>query len=356
MSWDRLATPKEECGMGFRHLHDFNLAMLAKQGWQLLCKPDSFAGRVYKAKYFPNSDFISFDLGNNPSFVWRSIWGAKDLVRLGAARVIGDGRNTRIMGTPWLPSTSNKYVSSTHPGLSTHTISSLFQPNMICWDADVVRDLFSPQEANLILGIPLSNTGRPDFVWNKCNSTVKEVLATSSITLEHWRKAQDKSALLSLSFNNSDDGAELWTLPATNNLKINVDAALFRQDNSYDYGLVARDHFGKFLEAKTCHYNGNYPAEVVEALGIKEALSWIKNKAWNNAELDSDSLLSVQAIKNNQKMSSTFGIIIDDCRLLLSLLKDVKLRFVKRSANRVAHAIARHSQFIPGGCILEQGI
>uniref|UniRef100_A0A803Q5X6 Reverse transcriptase domain-containing protein n=1 Tax=Cannabis sativa TaxID=3483 RepID=A0A803Q5X6_CANSA len=298
MSWDRLATPKEEGGMGFRHLHDFNLAMLAKQGWQLLCKTDSLAGRVYKAKYFPNSDFITSDLGNNPSFVWRIIWGAKDLVRLGAARVIGDGRNTRILGTPWLPSTSNKYVSSTHPGLRTHTISSLFQPNMICWDADVVRDLFSPQEAYLILGIPLSNTGRPDcWSWiadHKRNFTVQsayhllhkkpvglrpnnfgfwQVLATSSITLEHWRKAQDKSALLSLSFNNSDDGAELWTLPATNNLKINVDAALFQQDNSYDYGLVARDHFGKFLEAKTCQCNGNYPAEVVEALGIKEALS-----------------------------------------------------------------------------------
>uniref|UniRef100_A0A803P3E2 RNase H type-1 domain-containing protein n=1 Tax=Cannabis sativa TaxID=3483 RepID=A0A803P3E2_CANSA len=447
MSWDRLATPEEEGGMGFRHLHDFNLAMLSKQGWRLLCKPDSLAGRVYKAKYFPNSDFISSDLGNNPSFVWRSIWGAKELIRLGAARVIGDGRNTRILGSPWLPSTDNKYVSSTHLGLRTHTVSSLFQPNMICWDADVVCDLFSPQEADLILGIPLSNTARPDcwswtadhkgnftvqsayhllqsqkpvglrpnnsnflrslptcvnlvtkyvpissqclvfhitaettthalltcdfaracwavfgwpvtvdpsstfgywfellqntsdidficrattlcwtlwkarnkVVWNKCNSTVKEVLATSSITLEHWRKAQDKSALLSLSFNNSDEGGELWTPPATNNLKINVDAALFQQDNSYDYGLVARDHFGKFLEGKTCQCNGNYPAEVVEALGIKEALSWIKNKTWNNVELESDSLLSVQAIRSNQNVSSTFGIIIEDCRLLLSL-------------------------------------
>ncbi|KAM6593604.1 hypothetical protein CsatA_001307 [Cannabis sativa] len=307
MSWDRLATPKEEGGMGFRHLHDFNLAMLPKQGWQLLCKPDSLAGRIYKAKYFPNSDFISSDLGHNPSFVCRSIWGAKDLVRLGVARVIGDGTSTKILGSPWLPSTSNKYVSSTHPGLSTHTASSLFTPNMLCWDAGVVRDLFSPQEADLILNIPLSSTARPDcwswtaehngkftvkttlcwalwkarnkVFWNKHKSTVKEVLANSSITFEHWRKAQNKSALLTLSFSNSDEGAELWTPPATNNLKINVDAALYQQDNSYGYGVVARDHLGRFLEAKTCHCNGTYPSEVIEALGIKEALSWIKNKS-----------------------------------------------------------------------------
>ncbi|KAM6584020.1 hypothetical protein CsatB_011022 [Cannabis sativa] len=197
---------------------------------------------------------------------------------------------------------------------------------------------------------------RNKVVWNKRTSTVKEVLATSSITLDHWRKAQDKSALLSLSFGNSDDGAELWTPPAINNLKINVDAALFPNDNSYGYGLVVRDNTGKFLEAKTSHFSGSYPAEVIEALGIKEALSWIKGKNWENVVLESDSLLSVQAIRSNQKMSSTFGIVIEDCRLLFSSLNNVKIRFVKRSANRVAHAIARQSRFIPGGCILEQDI
>uniref|UniRef100_A0A803P1J6 Reverse transcriptase zinc-binding domain-containing protein n=1 Tax=Cannabis sativa TaxID=3483 RepID=A0A803P1J6_CANSA len=50
--------------------------------------------------------------------------GAKDLVRLGVARVIGDGRTTSIIGSPWLPSTSNKYVSSNHPGLSNHIITN----------------------------------------------------------------------------------------------------------------------------------------------------------------------------------------------------------------------------------------
>ncbi|KAM6598072.1 hypothetical protein CsatA_008596 [Cannabis sativa] len=505
MSWDRLATPKDEGGMGFRHLHDFNLAMLAKQGWRLLCKPNSLAGRVYKARYFPNSDFLLSDLGNNPSYVWRSIWGAKDLVRLGALRVIGDGKSTKILDYPWLPSTSSKFVTSTHPGLHTHTVSSLLKTDMMCWDDEVVRDLFSPQEAALILDIPLGSTARPDcwswtadntgnftvksaylllqnqkpvtprpnnsgfwrkfwhlkippkvlnflwraiagslptcvnlvtkhvpissqcpvcstaaettthallscnfaeacwfsfgwpvmvdnnssfgswfeklqhtgdvdficraatlcwalwkarnkVVWNKYKPTVKEVLANSSITLEHWRKAQDKHALLTLSFNNSEEGAELWTPPATNNLKINVDAALYPQHNTFGYGIVARNHLGRFIEAKTSYCNGSYPAEVIEALGIKEALSWIKNKSWKNAELETDSLLCVQAIKSNQKMSSTFGIVIEECRLLLSLLQDVKLRFVKRSANRVAHAIARHSRFISDSCILEQDI
>ncbi|KAM6580303.1 hypothetical protein CsatA_004077 [Cannabis sativa] len=318
------------------------------------------------------------------------------------------------MGSPWLPSSSNKYVSSNDPGLTNHNVNYLLQTNTNCWDVEAVHDLFSPKEAELILGIPLGTNSRPDswawtadyqsnftvqsayqllqsqkpvevlnflwraiagslptcvnlvtkpvpissqcpvcqatvettthalltcdfarscwavfgwpatidfsfsfghwfellqktndkdficrvatlcwalwkarnkVVWNKRTSTVKEVMATSSITFDHWRKAQDKSALLSLSFDNSDDGVELWTPPATNNLKIDVDATLFPNDNSYGYGLVVRDHFGKFLEAKTSQFNGSYPAEVVEALRIKEALSWIKGKIWENMEL-----------------------------------------------------------------------
>jgi hypothetical protein len=32
--------------MGFRDLHTFNMAMLAKQSWRLISKPDSFCAKV----------------------------------------------------------------------------------------------------------------------------------------------------------------------------------------------------------------------------------------------------------------------------------------------------------------------
>ena len=57
---------KFEGGMGFRDLQAFNLAMLAKQGWRMMSHPSSSMARLYKARYFPNNDVLSANLGSNP--------------------------------------------------------------------------------------------------------------------------------------------------------------------------------------------------------------------------------------------------------------------------------------------------
>lgn len=57
MSWKCLCQPKEVGGMGFRDLYAHNLALLAKQGWRLLCNPSSLLARLYRAKYYPSGIF-----------------------------------------------------------------------------------------------------------------------------------------------------------------------------------------------------------------------------------------------------------------------------------------------------------
>jgi len=59
--------------MGFKGLKAFNMAMVGKQAWKLVSSPESLITRLLKAKYFPRSDYFGASMGQNPSYVWRSI-------------------------------------------------------------------------------------------------------------------------------------------------------------------------------------------------------------------------------------------------------------------------------------------
>ena len=67
--------------MGFKNLKLFNMALLAKQGWRLQMGHDSLVFKVLKVKYFSRGDFIHASLGHNPSYTWRSIMAAQNIVR-----------------------------------------------------------------------------------------------------------------------------------------------------------------------------------------------------------------------------------------------------------------------------------
>lgn len=120
---------------------------------------------------------------------------------------------------------------------------------------------------------------------------------------------------------------------------------MFERESAYGFGIVARDSLGHIVDLRARYQGGTYPAEVVEALGIKEALSWLKDKGWNKVDIETDSMVTVKAIFSNQIMSSTFGLVIRDCKSSLSVLNNVSIRFVRRSVNRVAHFVARRSRF-----------
>lgn len=58
VSWARMSLPKKEGGLGFKYLHHFNKALLAKQAWRLLKYPNSLIARLYKGLYHPNSSYL----------------------------------------------------------------------------------------------------------------------------------------------------------------------------------------------------------------------------------------------------------------------------------------------------------
>jgi hypothetical protein len=70
---DKMIRPKSEGGLGFRDIHAFNLAMLAKQGWRLLSDPDSLCARILKAKYLQNTNCLRAQVKSGSAYTWCTI-------------------------------------------------------------------------------------------------------------------------------------------------------------------------------------------------------------------------------------------------------------------------------------------
>ncbi|KAL8107899.1 hypothetical protein AgCh_024343 [Apium graveolens] len=159
MSWERLCNVKEAGGLGFKDLRSFNVAMLAKQGWRLLNNENPRVTNILKARYFPNTDFLNAKLGDNPSYMWRSILEAQDVVKT--------GMETVIWKVPWLPDRENGYITSEMPSeLEDATVLSLMVTNERKWDEEILTDLFNDRDVQFIKNIPLSDIDRRDsWMW-----------------------------------------------------------------------------------------------------------------------------------------------------------------------------------------------
>lgn len=100
MSWEKLSCTKKEDGLDFRDFKAFNMAMVSKQGWHLLEKSHALVSRIFKARYCRRTYFFDVNLYYNPSFMWRGIWKAREVLSLGCRWSIGDGSHIMVMNKP----------------------------------------------------------------------------------------------------------------------------------------------------------------------------------------------------------------------------------------------------------------
>ncbi|GAU46665.1 hypothetical protein TSUD_184530 [Trifolium subterraneum] len=169
LAWERLACPKAYGGLGFRNFEAFNKAMVAKQVWNIVQNPNSLVVKLIKARYFPRSSLFEAPLGYNPSFAWRSMWQARQILSLGCRWRIRSGDNIRVMHDPWLRRSANRWVPSPQPaGVYQLSVRDLLHDNYKAWNIVKVRNLFSRDVAEKILETPLVSSVREDkVVWDE---------------------------------------------------------------------------------------------------------------------------------------------------------------------------------------------
>jgi hypothetical protein len=150
-------------GLGFRDIHNFNIAMLSRQAWRLLQHPESLCAQILRAKYYPNGDILSAGPIEGMSYAWRSICHGIELIKEGYIWRIGNGESVKIWEDPWLPQLWDRKVNSPRNGNLLDRVSDLINPVTGSWDNQLVLDTFSGNEASLILSMPV-NVNMNDFI------------------------------------------------------------------------------------------------------------------------------------------------------------------------------------------------
>ena len=134
--------------MGFRDFKAFNLALLAKQAWRIQQNLGSMVHKVFKAKYFARYSFRKAQLWSRPSYVWRSIMVAMDIIEKGSRWVIGKGKRVHIWEDRWIPTPDSfKVVIPRFPSNERVMVSSLINVDIRSWDVAKVNNTFLPFEA-----------------------------------------------------------------------------------------------------------------------------------------------------------------------------------------------------------------
>jgi len=163
LSWERLCSRKKKGGMGYRDLHLFNLAKLARQDWRLIMNPESLCAQVLRAKYYPKGNL--FDVKEKPriSNSWRGLLRGIGALKDGLIWRVGDGTRINIWSDPWIPKKVTR-LPITPRGMSVLTkVSELISPVTGTWDVDLIWGNFWDEDAHHILSIPL-RSGYEDMV------------------------------------------------------------------------------------------------------------------------------------------------------------------------------------------------
>lgn len=106
--WENIFLPREEGGIGFRKIHEFNMALLTKQLWRLFQYLDSLVARVLKNRYYKLSSPLRIIPVNSSSYVWISI---------SMARKVHSGYEVKVWKDLWSPTTPARLTCSAAPVL-----------------------------------------------------------------------------------------------------------------------------------------------------------------------------------------------------------------------------------------------
>lgn len=192
--WDHLMQPKAKGGVGFRDFRMFNQALLARQAWRLLTKPDSLCAQVLKARYYPLGRLDDTVFTGNASSSWQAISYGLDLLKKGLVWRVGNGRSIRVWRDKWISRPYSYKPISPQGRCRIRFVSDLLNQNG-SWNYELLNEYFVDADVQEIAKIRASPRLEEDVIaWGPGKHGVFTIKSAYTLAFEEAHRATDVSS------------------------------------------------------------------------------------------------------------------------------------------------------------------
>lgn len=221
-------------------------------------------------------------------------------------------------------------------GLSVISSNFGFHDSLISWWNNLasISSINNLEITSVVLWSIWQN--RNEEVWTGTSKPAIFVYHTALDLYSNWHDA-NVPPLNTISIPRQQ-GSVSWQPPQELFVKCNVDASIFSSLNKAGYGCIIRNHIGAVVAAIHGNLPGISNTSLAEAMGIRDALSWINDLHISNVIFESDALLIVEVLNSKTPDFSTTGPVSEDCKILsldiqsvfLCLLVDQRIKRLMR--------------------------
>nr|XP_023904550.1 uncharacterized protein LOC112016266 [Quercus suber] len=135
-----------------------------------------------------------------------------------------------------------------------------------------------------------------------------------------------------------------WKPPTGQLYKLNFDAAVFA--NGLGIGVVIRNAAGEVMAALSTKGAAVNDSEEAEAVACRTAVEFAIDAGFSELIIEGDNVTVMSAVSSLSPNWSCLGVIYDDVRWFAAGLRHVVFSCIKRSANSVAHSLARYANVL----------
>ena len=128
--------------------------------------------------------------------------------------------------------------------------------------------------------------------------------------------------------------------------KLNFDGACFADGAASGHGAVIRNEKGEVMAAIAMQGGVVRDSEKVEVMACRKALEFAIDASFTEIILEGDNAMVMKVISQAQLDLSRLGLIYEDIWCLVAGFRTISYNCVRRSANSVAHALARFARLL----------